>query len=135
MQRNSVPVSWPMASMADIAFLLIIFFMITSVISSDQGLSHEFLPDEIGDPLPALELQVFDHGYLLAGVPYANDHDLTNALDDHMNINANRAVILIANDDASYQQFIYAIDAIERVERRHPGQLNIATYLQEASSK
>ncbi len=48
----------PMATMADIAFLLIIFFMLTTVFSVDRGLRIELPETAVGDALEIRELVV-----------------------------------------------------------------------------
>ena len=48
----------PMATMADIAFLLIIFFMLTTVFSVDRGLRIELPETAVGDALEVRELVV-----------------------------------------------------------------------------
>lgn len=47
LKRKKVPPSVPVSSMADIAFLLLVFFMVTSVLDSDPDLPIE-LPDVPG---------------------------------------------------------------------------------------
>ncbi len=47
-----------MASMADIAFLLIIFFMLTTVFSVDRGLLVELPETAVGEPLDLKELLI-----------------------------------------------------------------------------
>ena len=40
----------PTSSMADIAFLLIIFFMLTAVFTSNRGLQFQYPEDDPNDP-------------------------------------------------------------------------------------
>ncbi|TGN20420.1 ExbD/TolR family protein [Leptospira idonii] len=47
LRRKKVPPSVPVSSMADIAFLLLVFFMVTSVLDSDPDLPID-LPDVPG---------------------------------------------------------------------------------------
>ncbi len=47
-----------MATMADIAFLLIIFFMLTTVFSTDRGLLIELPETAVGEPLELRELVI-----------------------------------------------------------------------------
>jgi len=47
-----------MATMADIAFLLIIFFMLTTVFSVDRGLLIELPETAVGEPLELRELVI-----------------------------------------------------------------------------
>jgi len=47
LKRKKVPPTVPVSSMADIAFLLLVFFMVTSVLDSDPDLPIE-LPDVPG---------------------------------------------------------------------------------------
>ncbi len=47
-----------MASMADIAFLLIIFFMLTTVFSVDRGLLIELPETKVGEPVEVREMVI-----------------------------------------------------------------------------
>ncbi len=48
--RPRRPTEIPTSSMADIAFLLIIFFMLTAVFTSNRGLQFQYPEDDPNDP-------------------------------------------------------------------------------------
>jgi biopolymer transport protein ExbD len=58
LKRDKEPVVIPTSSMADIAFLLIIFFMVTTVFSATKGLEFK-LPKEDDSTPPESEEAVF----------------------------------------------------------------------------
>ncbi len=60
MVKRPVPAEIPTSSMADIAFLLIVFFMMTTVFSANKGMDHVLPPSKEGaEPDPAVFLKIF----------------------------------------------------------------------------
>ncbi len=57
MRKNKFTASVPMSSMADIAFLLLVFFMVTSVLKTDTDIDLQ-LPDASGAELKDKEVMV-----------------------------------------------------------------------------
>ena len=103
----------PTASMADIAFLLIIFFMVTAVFSATKGLQLG-LSDEDADgdePDPGVLVQVHENGMHvdcrpmeLAGLlPY---------LEPRLTRNPTKPVILVPDKDASYRRVVEVYDTL-----------------------
>lgn len=115
-QPSAAQIEFPMASMADLAFLLIIFFMITSVLSSDRGLDFEIPEPPSGAPTPAMVLGVFEHGFSLDHIPYDHDDQLLQGLVEALQRDGLRPIVLVTQENAAYQQLIDAIDAVERAE-------------------
>ncbi|MCB1044052.1 MAG: biopolymer transporter ExbD [Acidobacteria bacterium] len=118
MKARKLDISWPMASMADIAFLLIVFFMLTSAMSADRGIRHALASDSEGAPLAALTIRVYAHGFTLNDLPMDNNHQLADGIQELWAQGHRAPIIVMTEPDASYQQLIDAVDAIQRVEHR-----------------
>lgn len=103
----------PTASMADIAFLLIIFFMVTAVFSATKGLDVQLSEEESkdGDPDPGVLVQISRDGMQvdcrpmeLAGlIPY---------LEPRLVRNPNKPVILVPDADAPYRRVVEVYDTL-----------------------
>jgi biopolymer transport protein ExbD len=105
----------PTASMADIAFLLIIYFMVTSVFSSTRGMEFD-LPKEEDKPQVQQEesiyIQVKANGSILVdGRPM----EVSNLLDyvvPKLRVNQRKPVIIHPDGEAPYQDMIRVYDEL-----------------------
>jgi biopolymer transport protein ExbD len=111
----------PTASMADIAFLLIIFFLVTTNFLKEKGLLLELPNTEKSDEAKDVkkqnaELNVSKKGFLLNSKPVAYEQLLTelHRLLAGAASDADRIVILRADRDATYEQFIMAEDILQQ---------------------
>jgi len=111
----------PTASMGDIAFLIIIFFMTTSIFSRDKGLKI-VLPEkgEITkvDPKNVLNIGVNEAGQVLVGdnlqpVSIAEVGDMVSDLLDQ---NKDLALALRVNRRAPYQVMIEVFDQLKKAK-------------------
>jgi biopolymer transport protein ExbD len=111
------------SSMADIAFLLLIFFLVTTTIANDKGLTLRLppIPDEIID-VPIKEKNIFkilinsSDKLLVENEPLSDVkairemikvHVLNNGRDPEMSVSPEKAVVsLKANRGTSYEMFI-----------------------------
>jgi biopolymer transport protein ExbD len=105
----------PTASMADIAFLLIIFFMVTAVFSATKGLQLGLSEEEDDrgkpEPDPGVLVQIHEDGMHvdcrpmeLAGLlPY---------LEPRLTRNPTKPVILVPDKDASYRRVVEVYDTL-----------------------
>lgn len=111
-------------SMADIAFLLLIFFLVTTTMDVDQGISRKLPPileDNVDPPPPAKERNVFvvlmnSNDDLLVEEEYTDIKDLRQKAKDfidnfgqkaNLSENPQKAIISIQNDrGTSYELFI-----------------------------
>lgn len=105
----------PTASMADIAFLLIIFFMVTAVFSSTKGLEFT-LPKDEDDAPPEAEEAVFikvnaDSTILVDCRPMEREAILAY-LQPKLMRNPEKPVILYTDAMAPYQAMISTYDVL-----------------------
>jgi len=107
--------SIPTSSMADIAFLLIIFFMVTSVFSATKGLEFA-LPADDDDPRdPRPEEAVFIHVGSDRLVVDCREMDLDGILaylEPKLLRDPNKPVILFTDPDAEYQDMVRVYDVL-----------------------
>jgi len=120
LRKRSLDAEVPTSSMADIAFLLIVFFMLTTVFSSNAGIEH-VLPGkhDDGEPEPAIHIIVeSETGYRLDGEAYPMselDH-LTSHLNERLAVNAHTPVSLETEPAAPYGAMIRVLDQIRSLE-------------------
>jgi len=118
-KRKSLP-EIPTASMADVAFLLIIFFLVTTSFMKEKGLLLE-LPntekseEKVADKKENIELHVSKKEFLLntKAVPYDELLDQLNQRLDKAQNDAERIVILRTDKGVSYERFIMAEDVLQ----------------------
>ena len=105
-QRAEIPTS----SMADIAFLLIIFFMLTSVFATTKGLSFELPDGESGDdPEDAVLIHVFAEETHVDCSPM-DAAQLRDYLAPRLARNPDKPLILYVESDAPYRRMVEMYD-------------------------
>jgi biopolymer transport protein ExbD len=117
--RRTLPVEIPTASMADVAFLLIIFFLVASFYSVTRGIQFS-LPkhDEAAltaEPEAAVLIEIATTGALTVDnrpMPLA---DLRGYLLPKLQRNPTKAVILQTSLDATYQNMTDVFDELRQV--------------------
>jgi len=112
----------PTASMADIAFLLIVFFMLTTVFSANKGIEH-VLPSNDQDQDPekqeAIYIRVFvDNQFSMDGKSYSIEQasEVHDYVMTKVQQNAQKPVIIHTNPEASYGDMVAIFDQIKLVE-------------------
>lgn len=124
----------PSASMADIAFLLLVFFLVTTTVANDKGLSIQLPPPPEALP-PDLDIKIqernlfkiqvnsFDN-VLVEGDPYTGSaEELTNMIkkfvlnygaDPSSSDNPEKAIVSFKTDrGTSHKKFIEILDAAQ----------------------
>ncbi len=118
-------------SMADIAFLLLIFFLVTTTIQTDTGL-RVFLPPYVEEPPPPLEknkrnvfaVQINGNDALLVrGTPLANVRKLkekaknfimNHGKDPNSSDSPDKAVVSLLNDNGtSFEMYVSVYDQLK----------------------
>lgn len=109
----------PTASMADIAFLLIIFFMTTTNFARERGLKF-VLPEKKDQPQEVkiksenlLKISINDKGELFINDEEARWENLEREVKLRLEKNPNLIIIIRTHGDAPYDYMIRAFDAVK----------------------
>jgi len=133
MVKRPVPAEIPTSSMADIAFLLIVFFMMTTVFSANKGMDHVLPPNKDGhEPEPAVFLKVFPgENFEIDGnqYPLSEVERVFAYLTDRLQRNPNKPVILYTDREAPYGHMVAVMNQLKLVELKldHPLALTLPT--------
>jgi biopolymer transport protein ExbD len=117
--RRQVPAEIPTASMADVAFLLIIFFLVASFYSVTRGIQFS-LPkhDEAAlsaEPEAATLIEIAATGALTVDSRPLPIEDLRGYLEPRLQRNPTKSVILQTSLEAPYQAMTDVFDELRQV--------------------
>ena len=123
LRRRELPVEIPTASMADVAFLLIIFFLVASFYSVTRGIQFS-LPkhDEAAltaEPEAAVLIEIASDSSLLVDNRTMALADLTGYIGPKLQRNPTKAVILQTALEAPYQAMTDVFDELRQVGVRN----------------
>ena len=129
MKRKDAPAEIPTSSMADIAFLLIIFFMVTAVFSATKGLEFK-LPSNEDDTKPpeteeAVFIKVAADGSISVDCRPMEIAEILDYLAPKLTRDAQKPVILYTDPFAPYQAMISVYDVLivpDREDKELAGQ-------------
>jgi biopolymer transport protein ExbD len=121
--RRTMPVEIPTASMADVAFLLIIFFLVTSLYSVTRGIQFS-LPkrDEAAltaEPEAATLIEVGADGSLTVDDRPMRLEELQGYVAPRLARNPERSVILQTSLEAPYEAMTDVFDELRQVGVRN----------------
>lgn len=117
----------PTSSMADIAFLLLVFFIVTTSMNQDKGIGMTLPPP--GDPLPIpkeniasvwinaqgqIALKALDADYLSVTI-----RELRAQIDNRIRANPNLVVSILAEEQSDYKTFVDVLDELRLAGREH----------------
>ncbi len=118
------------SSMADIAFLLLVFFLVTTTIASDKGIAVLLPPDEEPDEVKLKEKNIFNilvnsqNRLLVEGSPLYDINSLTEKVKEFVNNNGTdpkssespqKAVVSLKTDrGTSYETYVGVYDDLKR---------------------
>jgi len=107
----------PMASMADIAFLLIIFFLLTSTFARDRGLDIKLPRATTTEQLPkrAVTVQIRRDGEIRLNQKTVQPHEFQQALAAALAGTSLKKVNVRADEDVAYGR-VFAVVDIARLE-------------------
>jgi biopolymer transport protein ExbD len=121
--RRDVPAEIPTASMADVAFLLIIFFLVASFYSVTRGIQFSLPKHEpealIAEPEAAVLIQVATDGSLTVDRRPMALGDLQSYLRDRLQRNPEKSVIMQTSLDAPYSAMTDVFDELRQVGVRN----------------
>lgn len=110
----------PTASMADIAFLLIVFFMLTAVFTSTQGLRFQFPKDDPTDlnvqPEEAIHIQIIGEGQFRVDRTPMTLEQVGGYVQSRMQQNPNKPVIIQTLPDVPYFVMVDVFDLLKQLE-------------------
>jgi len=117
----------PTASMADIAFLLIIFFMTTTNFAREKGLKF-VLPEKKDQPQEVkiksenlLKISINDKGELFLNDEEARWENLEREVKLRLEKNPNLIILIRTHRDAPYEYMIRAFDAVKAAGGKKSG--------------
>lgn len=116
--RRTIPAEIPTASMADVAFLLIIFFLVASFYSVTRGIQFS-LPkhDEAAltsEPEAAVLIEIASNGALRVDDRPMQLHEVRAYLIPKLRNNPTKSVILQTSMDAMYQHMTDVFDELRQ---------------------
>ena len=116
--RRSVEI--PTSSMADIAFLLIVFFMLTAVFTSTQGIRYQNPEDDPTDlnvqPEEAIHIQIIGENQFRVDQIPADLEQLGGYIQGKMQENPSKPVIIQTLPDVPYFAMVDVFDLLRQLE-------------------
>ena len=109
----------PTSSTADIAFLLVVYFMLTVTFSATKGLDFSIEPDDkpvTVDPIESVLIEVRRSGELVVDHNNMTEPELLRYLDGKLKQNPSKPVILYPDLDAPYGSMIGVYDLLRRAK-------------------
>lgn len=117
-KKGDVSAEIPTASMADIAFLLIIFFMITAVYAVTKGPVFNMPEKEEGqtEAKEATHIYIDAKGYLVVDNKPMNIEEIPNYLQPKLERNPNKPVIIDPHPDTNYEHMVEVFDLMKQMK-------------------
>ena len=118
-RRTEVPSEIPTASMADVAFLLIIFFLVASFYSVTRGIQFSLPKNDekalTAEPEAAVLIEIATNGSLLVDGRQMQIAQLQGYLAPKLQRNPTKSVILQTSLDALYHNMTDVFDELRQV--------------------
>lgn len=128
--KRNVSEEIPTSSMADIAFLLIIYFMITTTFAATRGLDWA-LPQEDDSP-PEVEkeeavlVEILPSGDLLVDGSSMTEGEIMDYLRPKLERNPQKPVIIRPDPNAPYGRMVDVFDTLRQGEQEDNIKINIS---------
>ncbi len=114
------PVEIPTSSMADIAFLLIVFFMLTAVFTSNMGLQFQYPKDDPEDtnvkPEEAVHIKILGEGQFVVDRVAMTLEEVGGYIQSKMQQNEDKPVIIQTDPEVPYFVMIDVFDLLKQLE-------------------
>lgn len=116
--RNKRKIEFSMASMSDLVFLLLIFFMITSTLISPNAIKL-LLPQSSSKTMAKQSLTVYisDKFQYYIDKKIIAEKDLQNAIDAEIGADAQATVVLRSDKNVPVQYIVTLIDAVNNINK------------------
>ncbi len=120
LQRSKVTEEIPTASMADIAFLLIVYFMVTTTFTATRGL--DFALPEDDDTPPVIEkedsvlVEIMPSGELLVDQKPMRLPELIPYLQPKLEVNPLKPVIIRPDPATPYKYMVQVLDELRQAK-------------------
>ena len=122
-KRRELPVEIPTASMADVAFLLIIFFLVASFYSVTRGIQFSLPKHDdaalTAEPEAATLIEIASNGALTVDNRPMPLDQLRAYLEPRLQRNPTKSVIMQTSLDAQYQAMTDVFDELRQVGVRN----------------
>ncbi len=109
----------PTSSMADIAFLLIIFFMLTAVFTSSRGLLYQFPkedPNSAVQPEEAIHIKIVGEGQFVVDRTPMSIEQMEAYIQGKMERNPEKPVIVDTQPEVPYYVMIDVFDLLKKMD-------------------
>ena len=121
LRRRRKPSEIPTSSMADIAFLLIIFFMLTTVFTTNQGIQFQYPEDDPNDPdvqpEEAIHIKIEGEGrFQIDKNPTSSLEEIGGYVRAKMEQSPEKPVIIESDPDVPYFVMIDVFDLLKQLE-------------------
>ena len=119
-KRLSAPAAIPTSSMADIAFLLIVFFMLTAVFATTKGLQFQFSEDDPTQldvqPEEAIHIKILGDGQYMVDKRPMSLEEMHGYIRMKMEQDSQKPVIIQTQADVPYFVMIEVLDLMKFLE-------------------
>ncbi len=124
--RNKIDTSFSMASMSDLVFLLLIFFMLTSTLVAPNAIKL-LLPSSHSKTMAKQSLSVYinKEGHFFIGEQPVAPAQLTDLLYNKIRNNSGATIVLRADKTVPLQDVVTVIDAVNQINAQHHTQHKI----------
>jgi len=127
MKLKTTPLSdeIPTSSMADIAFLLIVYFMVTTTFAATRGLDFSLPKDDDTPPIvekeEAVLIEIRPAGDLVVDQEVKQLGDIFDYLKPKLERNPKKPVIIKPDPEAPYGQMVAVFDVLRRIKIKQEG--------------
>ncbi|MEE8348799.1 MAG: biopolymer transporter ExbD [Acidobacteriota bacterium] len=119
-KRLRPPAEVPTSSMADIAFLLIVFFMLTAVFATNDGLQFQYPEDDPTQldvqPEEAIHVKIIAEGNYVVDRTPMTQAELGGYVEMKMGQNPEKPVIIQTEGDVPYFAMIDVFDLLKSLQ-------------------